>query len=135
MSEYLYGETWREKENFKGLIPKLSQRIGLLKILNNKKISRENFHMIATGIFTSVLLYCIPVFGNVWGVRNMDLENRRYTSFGKEDLRRLQVLQNKMCRLKTGLPYDTPTSELLKKADELSVYTPTSCIPNTFVGA
>ena len=78
--------------------------------------------MIVNGIFYSVLKYCIPVFGNVWGVDNMDMENRRYPSFGKEDLRRLQVLQNKVCRLKTGLPYDTPTSTLIKASNELSVH-------------
>ena len=63
---YLYGETWREKDNFIGLIPKLSQRIGLLKTIHRKKNSSSNFQMIMTGIYTSVLTYCISVYGNVW---------------------------------------------------------------------
>ena len=58
--EYLYGETWRTKkvDNFKGLIPKLSQRIGLLKQLRSKMID-ESFDLIVNGLFMSVVRYCI----------------------------------------------------------------------------
>ena len=46
--EYLYGEAWRidKNENFVGLIPKLSKRIGLLQKLRNK-MTNDTFNMIA----------------------------------------------------------------------------------------
>ena len=34
----------------------------------------------------------------------------------------MQVLQNKVCRLKTGLPYDTPTRVLIDKSNDLSIH-------------
>ena len=52
----------------------------------------------------------------------MDEEERRYSSFSKEDCRKLQVIQNKVLRLHTGLPFDTPTTELFKQSEELSIY-------------
>ena len=39
----------------------------------------------------------------VWGVENMDEVNRRSPAFNKEDNRRLQVLENKVMRMKTGM--------------------------------
>ena len=62
------------------------------------------------------------VFGNVWGYDTFDENNRHYSAFTKEDCRCLQVLQNKVARLKTGLDYDTPTENLLAKSNELSVH-------------
>ena len=66
--------------------------------------------------------YCVQVFGNVWGIRTMDETERRFLAFTKEDNRRLQVLQNKILRLKTGLGRDTPTKELLKRSGDLSIH-------------
>ena len=51
----------------------------------------------------------------------MDEERMRFSAFTKEDNRRLQVLQNKVMRLKTGLPQDTPTTMLLEASSDLSV--------------
>ena len=59
---------------------------------------------------------------NVWGLDNMDEENRRTPAFNKEDNRRLQVLENKIMRMKTGLGKDTPTVDLVKAAGDLSVH-------------
>ena len=42
--------------------------------------------------------------------------------FWKSDMRKLQVLQNKVLRLQTRMPYGTPTSNLLAKANQLSVH-------------
>ena len=78
--------------------------------------------MISNGVFTSLLIYCIQVFGNVWGVDKHDETNRRYTNFTKEDCRKLQVLQNKMLKLRLGRRYDFPTNDLLKITGELSVH-------------
>ena len=74
------------------------------------------------GMFTSRLIYCIQLFGNVWGLPNLDEMNRRSMSFTKEDNRRLQVLQNKTLRLRSKLGRDTPTSMLLSSTSELSVH-------------
>ena len=74
------------------------------------------------GMFTSRLIYCIQLFGNVWGIPSLDDDNRRSSSFSKEDNRKLQVLQNRMLRLKTKLGRDTPTSLLLSSAGDLSVH-------------
>ena len=121
--DYLYGETWRtnKNDNFKGLIPKLSQRIGMLKQLR-RKMPLETFKMIAAGLFTSSLIYCIHVFGNIWGLKSNDETKRRFTSFTKTDCHKLQVLQNKMLKLQSGLPHDFPTEDLINLTGELSVH-------------
>ena len=118
--DYLYGEDWRDKDNAKGLIPQLSQRVGLLsKIV--KSMPPTRFKLFTNGLFYSKLLYCLQVFGNVWDIPNNDETNRKSTAFTKEDNRKLQVLQNKVLRLQTGLPFDTLTSDLLKASGDLSV--------------
>ena len=65
--QYLYGENWRVKkeDNFIGLIPKLAKRVGLLKRLK-KFMNKETFSMVMNGIFSSTLIYCLPVFANIW---------------------------------------------------------------------
>ena len=64
----------------------------------------------------------MPVFGNVWGLDSQDEESRRSITFSKEDNRKLQILQNRVCRLKTGHNYDVPTSKLLHDSHDLSVH-------------
>ena len=118
--DYLYGETWRPEDNARGLIPQLSQRVGILsKIV--KTMQPHRFSLFCNGLFYSKLLYCLQVFGHVWNIPNHDDLNRRYTAFTKEDNRKLQVIQNKVLRLKTGLPSETPTEILLKTSGDLSV--------------
>ena len=51
----------------------------------------------------------------------MDDAVRRFHGFTKDDNRKLQVLQNKVMRLKSGLDYQTSTETLVKTCDELSV--------------
>ena len=118
--DYLYGEKWRNKDNFKGLLPQLSQRVGMLKRLV-RIVPKKKFQTLSQGIFNSKLLYCLQVFSNVWGF-GFDDTTRRNVGFTKEDIRRLQVLQNKVCRLKTGLPNHTPTKTLLTVSKDLSVH-------------
>ena len=79
------------------------------------------FSSVSDGIFGSKLSFGIQVFGNVWGMPTMDDENRRFHGFSKEDNRRLQVLQNKVMRLKSGADYRTPTVELIQLCREFSV--------------
>ena len=52
---------------------------------------------------------------------NLDDTQRRFFAFTKEDSRKLQVLQNKTLRLRTGLNKYTPTKDLLNACNELSV--------------
>ena len=70
-NKYLYGNKKQGKEKVIGLIPKLSQRVGMLSKLN-RYMTREQFKQTSDGIFTSCLLYCIPLFSNVWGLPTMD---------------------------------------------------------------
>ena len=51
----------------------------------------------------------------------MDEESRRFSAFTRGDNRKLQVLQNKVMRLKTGLPIRTPTAQLVRASGDLSV--------------
>ena len=83
----------------------------------------ERFKQVANGLFHSKLVYCLTVFGNVWGLASNDQTNRRYTSFSKEDNRKLQVLQNQVLRLMTRTKVrETPTVTLLNQTNTLSVH-------------
>ena len=79
---YLYGNKLAGKDNITGLIPKLSQRVGMLTMLN-KYLSRKQFKAVCDGLFTSCLLYCLPLYSNVWGIDTMDDTDRRSPTFSK----------------------------------------------------
>ena len=80
----------------------------------NKLKSQSQLKSICSGMFTSKLLYCLPLFTNVWGIHSMDDTERRFTTITKEDMRKLQVLQNKVLRMKSkNKDLNTPTTELL----------------------
>ena len=79
----------------------------------------KTFNMISNGIFTSLLIYCLPVFGNVW--LNNTGDTQRFKVFTKEDSRRLQVLQNQTMRLKTHANKYTSCKDLVAKSGELSI--------------
>ena len=119
--QYLYGEKWRQQkeDNFIGLIPKLVKRIGLLKHLRNK-MNEKTFNIISNGIFTSTVINCITVFGNVW--LTTEDKNSRFKSFSKEDCRRLQVLQNQVLTLKPRASKYTPLVQLITESGELSIH-------------
>ena len=108
-----------KEDNFKGLIPKLVKRVGLLKQLRNK-MNDKTFNMIANGIFTSLINYCISVFGNIW--LNAEDNNRRFKSFSKEDLKRLQILQNQILRLKLRASKYTSCKQLIRLTGDLSIH-------------
>ena len=118
--EYLYGEAWRSENNARGLISQLSQRAGILAKIA-PIMPTHRFKQICSGLFYSKLIYCIQIFGNVWDIPSFDDLNRRTQAFTKEDNRKLQVLQNKILRLKTGLPFETSTASLLQNSGDLSV--------------
>ena len=112
---YLYGEQWREKDNAIGLIPQLNQRVALLSKL---VMPKDKLRLLCNGLFYSKLLYCLQVFSDI---SNLDQESRRFTAFTGKDNRQLQVLQNKVMRLQTGLPFRTPTVQLTEATFDLSV--------------
>ena len=66
-------------------------------------------------------MYCLQVFANVWDIPTMDEENRRFAAFTRGDNRKSQTLQNKVMRLKKGLPFSTSTLQLTQATGDLSV--------------
>ena len=114
--------TW--KENLygdgvnKGLVPCLSKRIVVLKKLK-KYVPRAKFSQIVSGLFTSKLSYCSNVWGGLWDIPGTIMDETIRTSITKEDMRCLQVIQN---RLETNSDYIMPTSQLFKKTGKLSVH-------------
>ena len=120
-STHLYGNKLQGKDKLVGLIPQLSQRVGILRSLS-KVMSVNQLRNTCSGIFTAKLLYGLPVFCNTWGIQDMDDINRRFTAFTVEDNRKLQVLQNKAQRIITkNFELNVPTDVLLKETNALSV--------------
>ena len=85
--------------------------------------------MIAAGLFYSKISYCLSLFVNTWGLDTYRVGGTRFSSFTKEDIRRMQVLQNKVARLLIGNKYsmkqknlNMSTEELLHKSGDLSVH-------------
>ena len=119
---FLYGNKESGANRSVGLLSQLSQRIGMIKHIS-KFMNSTQLNTVINGLFTSKLLYCLPLYCHVWGVSNMDDMDRRYTALTREDLRRLQVLQNRVLRLKCNNPdMNTPTAELLQTCGDLSVH-------------
>ena len=113
---HLYGDD----ENI-GLLKELSKRIGMLRKLR-KSLPTAKFKMIISGLFTSKLMYGITAWGSVWGTAGKYQEiSQNSINMRKEDMRRLQVLQNSTLRLLLKKRYDTPSSDLLEQSKSLSV--------------
>ena len=87
-----------------------------------KYMNERQFKMILTGMFTSKLLYGITTWGGIWGLSSMDEQTRNMMAITKEDMRKLQVIQNKALRLLKWMPRETPVSTLLSVNKELSVH-------------
>ena len=87
----------------------------------SKYMNKDKLKFFASGIFYSKLSYCLPVFGNVFGLNKYKEENTRYISYTKGDNNRLQILQNKLNRLLLEADPCTPTSQLLQDTGSLSV--------------
>ena len=124
---HLYGN-----EDHRGLIPKLSQRAGIIRKLSFI-MPQEKLKTIAEGIFFSLMNYCIEIFGNVWGLDSYDEQDRHSTAFRKEDNAKLQILMNKVLRSLTGMDSDTPVSVLTAASGQLSVHQRTALFTLTSV--
>ena len=129
-AEHLHGEDWREEDNAPGLIPQLSQRVGLLRKLSHYS-SKKKMKMLASVLYYSKLVYCLPLFTTTWGLDSYKVGKTRFSSFTKEDNRKLQVLQNQVCRLllpsriladSQYIKQNLSTEELLGRTDVLSVH-------------
>ena len=81
--------------------------------------SSGDYNMVTQGIFTSLVNYGLTVFGNVW-LRGD--EPTRVRSFKKEDCRKIQVIQNKVLRLKANAPQNTSCQDLIKTTKDLSIH-------------
>ena len=112
---HLYGDAVHE-----GLIQQLSKRLGMLKMMS-KYMERKNLSFFASGMFYSKLIYCLPVYGNVFGLDEYREDVSRYQSFTKKDNQKLQVLQNNLNRLLLGAKRDTSTEVLLGGTNSLSI--------------
>ena len=82
----------------------------------------NRFNQIVSGIFTSKLIYCITCWGGLWNLPDQQTINRQNTAISENGLRKLEILQNKVMHLMTGLDFYTPTKDLLKSSKQLSVH-------------
>ena len=114
-SDYVVGN-----DSTSGLVTQLNKRVGLLSKLCHL-MPKDKFVLLCNGLFYSKLLYCLQVFANCWCDPNLDESVRRFPAFTRNDNAKLQVLQNKVMRLKCGLPFDTPTTKLIEVTGDLSV--------------
>ena len=75
-------------------------------------------------MYISKQIYGITVFGGLWGIpgTTMDEETRINTMTTKEDMRKMQVLHNSVMRIMSNERYDTPTTTLLQKTNQLSIH-------------
>ena len=80
------------------------------------------FRIIANGLFYSKLIYGMTVWGGVWGLPGYDEETRNGIAITKEDMRRLQVLQNQVMRMMTRLDPGASTDTLCNSSNQLSVH-------------
>jgi hypothetical protein len=113
---HLYGD-----DDNPGLLKQLSTRISMLRRLK-KCMSPARLKMLMDGMFLSKLMYGMTVWGRLWQIPGNTDEEVRSPSLTKEDLRKLQVLQNKCMRIVTNSEYRTPTTTLLQKTNSLSVH-------------
>ena len=101
---HLYGDA-----DNAGLLKELSKRVGVLKRLRNF-IPDKKFRQIVNGIYTSKQIYGLTVFGGLWGLPgNMMEQEQRSSMTTKEDMRKMQVLQNSVMRIMSRGRYDIPT--------------------------
>ena len=87
----------------------------------SKFMTKSRLKLFAHGIFYSKMNYCLPVFGHVFDLETYRDTSTRHHSFTKQDNRQIQVLQNSVMRLLTGMKRGTPTTTLLRLTESLSV--------------
>ena len=103
-----------------GLIQQLSKRAGIIGKLA-RYISPGNLKSFVVGIFYSKISYCLPLYGNVFGLEKYRDNTRKYINYTVRDNNKLQVLQNKINRILTRSKFGTSTSDLLMMTKLLSI--------------
>ena len=104
------------------MLKQLSTRVNMLARLK-RHMPPSRLRLIMEGLFSSKMIYGMTVWGRVWGIPgSLDEELRASPTLTKDDLRKLQVLQNKCLRLITNSDRYTPTALLLHKTGSLSVH-------------
>ena len=95
-------------------------------------MNKERLRIFTEGIFYSTMKYCLPVFGNVFGLEKYKETGSRYSSYTQAANHDLQVLQNKVNRILLGKWRDISTEELCSQTKSLSVQQMVaSCTLNT----
>jgi hypothetical protein len=113
---HLYGD-----EQNKGLIPKLSQRAGIVRKLSHV-MPTNRLRTISNGIFFSLLSYGIQIYGSISGLDEYKEGSGRYQAMTREDSHTIQVIMNIVLRCLTNLPKETPIRLLLKTSGFLSFH-------------
>ena len=121
-SSYLWGESWRERDNYQGVISQLMGRAALLSKLASI-LPRSTMPSLVAGIFMSKLMYAMQIYCHTWGLPSYRDAPYKAASISKSDVNVLQTLQNRALRCITGGGIrDTSTQELLKSTGYLSVH-------------
>ena len=84
-------------------------------------MGKDTLKNVSNGIFYSKLSYCLAVYGNVKGLNETYRGPNRMHGLTSQDINKLQVLQNNVNRIISGAPYRTPTEDLLRDTNSLSV--------------
>ena len=123
-SAHLWGESWRTEKNNTGLIPQLIRRLGLLKHLARLS-SKGKMRSFVPAMFTSKILYALPLIASIWGLTQYaEIEPHKF-SFTKHEIGRLQTLQRQAALLLCPAHHQDqpiPTTELLDEVRWLSVH-------------
>ena len=113
---HLYGN-----EEHLGLLPKLSQRAGLVRKLS-MVMPPDRLRIVANGIFFSLLSFGIQIYGSVSGLVEYGEGQGRYQALTREDSKSIQVVLNVVLRAITNLENDTPVQQLLHASGFLSFH-------------
>ena len=113
---HLYGN-----EEHMGLLPKLSQRAGLVRKLS-MVMPPDRLRIVANGIFFSLLSYGIHIYGTVSGLVEYSEGQGRHQALTREDSQSIQVVLNVVLRAITKLGNDTPVWQLLQSSGFLSFH-------------
>ena len=117
--------TWTQhlhgNEEHKGLLPKLSQRAGLVRKLS-KLMPSDRLRTISNGIFFSLLSYGLQVYGSVSGLDRYAEGTGRYSALSREDSHQIQIIMNVVLRALTNLGKETPIPLLIRSSGFLSFH-------------
>ena len=119
---YLWGEGWRPKDNFPGLIHVLMGRAAILQKLS-RILPGTTMASLVAGIFMSKLMYAMQAYCYTWFKQTYKVQSYKAYTVTKCDISILQTLQNRALRCITGdRVRDTSTKDLLEKTGYLSVH-------------